>query len=483
MTNEELKQITKHREKRTLEYKEAWSELPSNLFETVCAFLNRDGGVIVLGAHDDGTIVEGVNLHASEQMCKNLANMSNNSEILKPTFLLQPEIVDIDETKDAEKKQVIVIQVPSSSQVHSCKGRVFDRSVDGDFQLRTDAEISAAYLRKSNQYTENTIYPFLRIEHFKSDLIEKTRNLIRNNRSDHPWLSLNDMDFFRQANLYRYDINNNQEGFTLAALMLFGKDEIIQSALPYYKIDAIVRLNDTERYDDRLSIDGNIIDAYEQLLGFLAKHLPDSFFMENGQRVSLRDKLFREIVANMLIHREYLNPTPTTLTIGEKGIVVQNANRPLRTGPVTLQNYERHPKNPHMANFYVQLGRAEHLGTGIRNIYRYAPLYANADPIINDEDVYKVVIALPSELVNVTRQKSIQRNIQKKLQEKDIKLTEIQLKVVMAIVDNPSITRALLCQKIGLSEATITTCISALKKKKVIFRKGGKRYGEWVLLV
>ena len=48
MTNEELKQITKQREKRTLEYKEAWSELPSNLFETVCAFLYRDGGVIVL---------------------------------------------------------------------------------------------------------------------------------------------------------------------------------------------------------------------------------------------------------------------------------------------------------------------------------------------------------------------------------------------------------------------------------------------------
>ena len=46
MTFEELKQITKQREKRTIEYKEAWSELPGNLFETVCAFLNRDGGVV-----------------------------------------------------------------------------------------------------------------------------------------------------------------------------------------------------------------------------------------------------------------------------------------------------------------------------------------------------------------------------------------------------------------------------------------------------
>ena len=62
MTNLELKKITKNREKRTLEFKEAWNALPSNLFETICAFLNRDGGVIVLGAHDDGTISSGVNL-------------------------------------------------------------------------------------------------------------------------------------------------------------------------------------------------------------------------------------------------------------------------------------------------------------------------------------------------------------------------------------------------------------------------------------
>jgi len=49
MTQQELKILTKGREKRTLEYKKAWSDVPDNMFETVCAFLNRDGGVIVLG--------------------------------------------------------------------------------------------------------------------------------------------------------------------------------------------------------------------------------------------------------------------------------------------------------------------------------------------------------------------------------------------------------------------------------------------------
>ena len=309
MVEQEFKSIVRGREKRTLEYKEAWSELPSNLFDSVCAFLNRDGGVIVLGAMDDGTIEKGVNPKSIDQMCKNLANMSNNGQVLKPSFLLQPEIVSIPSNTTDELVQVIVLQVPSSSQVHRFKGKVFDRSVDGDFELRTDAEISALYLRKSTQYTENTIYPYLKPEHFKDGIVAKAKNLIRNMRENHPWLELSNMDFFKQANLYRIDLSTGEEGFTLAALMLFGRDEIIQSALPYYKVDCVVRRVNTDRYDDRFTSYGNLIDAYTELMSFFEKHFPDTFFMEGTQRVSLRDKVFREVVTNMLIHREYLNPS------------------------------------------------------------------------------------------------------------------------------------------------------------------------------
>ena len=44
------------RETLVLEFKGAAGDLPRSLFETVCAFLNLDGGLIVLGVADDGTI-------------------------------------------------------------------------------------------------------------------------------------------------------------------------------------------------------------------------------------------------------------------------------------------------------------------------------------------------------------------------------------------------------------------------------------------
>lgn len=39
------------------EFKECGNTLPKNLFETICAFLNRFGGDIFLGVADNGKII------------------------------------------------------------------------------------------------------------------------------------------------------------------------------------------------------------------------------------------------------------------------------------------------------------------------------------------------------------------------------------------------------------------------------------------
>lgn len=483
MTEQELKRLTKGREKRTLEYKTAWSELPDNLFETICAFLNRDGGVIVLGALDDGSIIDGVNPKAANQMCKNIANMSNNKEKLNPQFLLQPEIVPVDDGLTGPK-EVIVVQVPSSSQVHQTAKKIFDRSVDGDYEVRTDAERSAMYLRKSTQYSENRIYPYLKREHLSEETIQKAKNLIRDNDSSHPWLGLEEMAFFRLANLYREDISTGECGFTLAALMLFGQKEVIQSALPYYRIDAILRLKDTNRYDDHIYLDGNIIEAYDQLMAFIRQYMPDKFYQEpDGRRVSLRDKVFREVVANLLIHREYLNPTPTEVVIGIDGVVSVNANRPLKAGPVTLENYVRHPKNPHMANFFVQLGHAEHLGTGVKNIFHYTKLYSGREPQLDDEDSYKVTISLPPEMEPLVRETKAYKEVQKKVQKRRLNVTERQMKVLARMVADPSVTKAQIAGSLSASVKNVSDDISALKVLCILRREGGRKDGKWIVLL
>ena len=515
MEAKELREVLKQREKRTLEYKRAWDNVPGNLFETICAFLNREGGLIVLGAEDNGEIKKGVSPDAAYQMCRDISNMSNNPQKLSPTFLLQPEEVEID------GKKVIVVYVPCSSQVHSTAGKVYDRSSDGDYVLKTDAEISAAYLRKSQAYSENKVYPYMRMEHLQEKTIRKAKKLIKEMYPKHPWLKLSTMEMLKQANLYREDLSGGEGGFSLAALMLFGKQEAIQSMLPYYRIDAVVRLNDVDRYDDRFTSFGNIIDGYDDLMEFMRKHLPDPFYMEDDQRKSLLTLIFREVIANMLVHREYLNPTFTTIEIGREGIVIKNANKPLHSGPVTLRNYVRHPKNPHISNFFVQMGRAEYLGTGIRNLYKYVPIYTGGEPEIIEGDVFEVRMKLPKgfwsgeekETESVMGNDVIENVIENVIEKRGIKksqLTTRQLGIIQRLIETgkkyvPGVvlenvpenvienvtendivnnveTLESLAAMCGRSTRTIHRDIVGLKELGLVRRDGGDLGGIWVVL-
>ena len=52
-----IENIINQGEKINTEFKEAKQKLPNNLFETVCAFLNRFGGNIILGVNDKKDII------------------------------------------------------------------------------------------------------------------------------------------------------------------------------------------------------------------------------------------------------------------------------------------------------------------------------------------------------------------------------------------------------------------------------------------
>ena len=69
---------------------------------------------------------------------------------------------------------------------------------------------------------------------------------------------------------WRKDFASGKEGFTMAALLLFGQPETIGSALPHSKVDALLRVRDKERYDDRVNIRCNLVEAYDLLMQFVA---------------------------------------------------------------------------------------------------------------------------------------------------------------------------------------------------------------------
>jgi ATP-dependent DNA helicase RecG len=369
-------------EGKEVEFKEAKSAMPGTLFETVCSFLNSDGGTIILGVNDHGKI-KGIDRDKVSKIRSDIITASNNREVLDPPFLLHPEEIE------KNNKKLLLIRIWSSSQVHTHKNDVYIRENDSDLVVSSHEQLSNLYLNKKNVFTENTIYPEMTIEDLDKKLFKKARKLISIKQGNHPWLTGDIDEFLRNSNLWRKDFNTGIEGLTLAAALLLGKDNTIHTILPAYKIDALVQIHNKDRWDDRLTLRTNLIDSYQELLEFIKKHLDEKFYTEGTQRMDLRELIFREVISNILVHREYTNANPTTLIINKDEVLTKNPNRPHFRGPIYPDNFSPFPKNPVLRKFFNELGWADEIGSGVKNINKYLKIYSNGSrPQFIEDDIF-----------------------------------------------------------------------------------------------
>lgn len=51
-------------------------------------------------------------------------------------------------------------------------------------------------------------------------------------------------------------------------------------------------------------------------------------------------------------------------------------------------------KNPILDSFFNQIGRADELEAGVHNLYKYVHLYSGADPVFDEDDVFKLTVPL-----------------------------------------------------------------------------------------
>ena len=91
------------------------------------------------------------------------------------------------------------------------------------------------------------------------------------------WIRISDEELLRSARLYEKDLKTGQFGLTPMQFYYLVKMKAIMSALPHHRTDAIYRIKDLDRYDDRDDIRTNLIDSYYRLIAFCNKHLDDRF--------------------------------------------------------------------------------------------------------------------------------------------------------------------------------------------------------------
>ena len=389
MEIELLKQIIGYGENARTEFKRAAKSVPIDCYETIVSFSNTEGGNLILGVDDFGEI-QGVQKEFLNKVLKNLVSAINSSDNINPPLFLQPIPIEI------SGLWVVMLQVPVSSQVHNYKGNIYVREFESDINIsKNHLLVSDLFHSKRNVFTENEIFPHLEISDLDSSIFETVRNLIRSQRSDHPWLALDDFSILKEAVLWRKDFVTGEEGLTLAAALIFGKETTVQSIVPAYKVEAVIRKENIDRWDDRLTLRKNLIETYLELKSFINKWLPERFFIENGQRVDLRDRVFREVIGNVIVHREYSSALATEIVIDKFQLTATNPNKAHYKGPIDLDSFNPFAKNPNIRKFFTALGWTDEIGSGIRNTKRYLTFYVdNAQPIFIEGDVFKTIIPL-----------------------------------------------------------------------------------------
>ena len=230
MDEKELKLIIKKGENAFVEFSKCATELTDSVFQSVCAFLNKEGGKLIIGVHDFGQIVGVAEIFLCNMLSRFDYAMANE---FVPAVKLEPQTIVVN------NNTIIYVDIPAGSDVYRLKGKVYDRMGTETTDITYNYHlVENLYLRKRNESSENVVCPFLKVSELDDNTFIAMRKAIGAVNPGHPWLALSNEAILHKEGFLRKDPVSGKDGFTLAAVLLFGKEFAIQNYSPVnYRIE------------------------------------------------------------------------------------------------------------------------------------------------------------------------------------------------------------------------------------------------------
>lgn len=373
------------RETSSIEFKLAGGrdgkgKLPNDFWPTYSAMANTDGGVVVLGVreHKGRFQLEGVgNL---EKLKAELFNNLNNKQKISANLLSNEQVYE----QELDGKTLLVIEVPRAPRqakpVHLTSnpfGNSYCRLNEGDYVLN-DEQVKRLLAEQVNDSLDTKILKGFSFADLDEGTFRSYRQIFSNREHTHPWNDQNDAEFLRLIGGWRKDRETGDEGLTLAGLLMFGKMDAIQEALPTYMLDYQERPEHTgnQRWLDRITLDGmwsgNLFDFYRKVYLKLIADLKVPFQLEQGERkdeTPVHDAL-REALANVLVHADY-SERASVLVI-KQADKFRFRNPGLMRVPVSIaiQGGEPDCRNRTLHKMFRLAGVGEQAGSGIPIIFQ-----------------------------------------------------------------------------------------------------------------
>lgn len=306
MDLKDLKTMIAGGESQTVEFKESFGE---ETLETLAAFANTSGGIILVGAADNAAIV---GIHIGKESLRAWANR------ITQVTNLNPAISRI----DLNGKSIVRIAVAESPvKPVACSGRYFKR-VNNSNRRMTDDDITRVVLEKVGATWDEIIEPRATLADISKENLASFRAACNQKRrrivpaKDSVTAVLEKLGLIKKGKLLR------------AAVLLFGNEP--QSFYPsaFLKIG---RFRPGGVIADDKEIRGTLFTQIEHAMEYFREHLQTRFeFSGAPAREVIWEyplEALREAVTNAVCHRDYLDMSQTQIRWHDDKILIVNPGK------------------------------------------------------------------------------------------------------------------------------------------------------------
>lgn len=364
---------TEKLEIKDLSSSEDWKEL----YRSICAFLNSQGGIVIIGIleRDKKYRVTGFNPNLEDKL-KEIPKYFTDE--LKNTLDLTEYVrVDLAEVREMMGKRVCILPVeklPEDKKFVFYKGNAFQRKLTGDHRLTIDevkrqqelrdeiistrelgivegASLDTLDVDKLNEYIQR-LNQGVKVETLKADIDSAQSFLERK----------------------KFLVSSKP---TLLGMLVCG-DHLYDFIEGRCQVDCFV-VGPVQIAENKKVFKDNIIQLLEKCIGFVFNNIATGISSDRGGSTTFQypERLIRETVNNALAHRDYTSSKFVNITIFPgKSIEVRNpgsfrAEQVLRldkTVPIRRIIPIPRPHNPRLADVLKSFDRWEGKGWGMASL-------------------------------------------------------------------------------------------------------------------
>ena len=459
-------------ESEKIEFKE--NAKTNTYIKTVVAFANGNGGKIVFGVKDNKEIV-GVE-NEFEVMDGIINAISDNC---------YPMIVPDISLHTLENKTVILVEIeggkkkPYYLKSKGMQKGTYIRSGATTRIIEEDYVLKELVLEGENKYFDQQV---CHGESVSDEEIEKfcewLEKLARKN-------SENDTEIRKitRNTLLSWKVLEEKNGRifpTNAYILLSGKENWEVSR----KIQCGVFKGETRSiFVDKKEFEGSIIMQLEKAYQYVLEKInlgSDIVGIYRVDKYEIPPKSIREVIANAVIHRSYLEPNDIQIALYDNRLEITSPGM-LLSGVNVKRMKEGYSKlrNRAIASVFAYVNIIEKWGSGIPRIMNEIREYGLQEPeFIIFENDFRVNIYRKNYNTTQSTQGSTQA-ISKK-EKLDVKnLTETDKTIINTIINNPEMSQKQIADNLNWTVNKVKYYMKKFKQKNILKYEGTSQNGKW----